>query len=224
MPKGAEITMETGFITDIIVLAVILLSTIFGARRGFAAAVSSFMQWFVCIAAGFFFNSTAKKLLCSYTELDESVHRIISDQLSSRLEESPTYHTLPDLFGGFLENSPDSFSNTAAEAVCSALMSVIAFLAVVFGIKLLCGLFMLLFSRKHNDGVTGFIDGFLGFLFGTARGLLLTLISFAVLVPILGLLMPEAAEPFIRAIESSDIASVFYNENVLLILIRDFFS
>lgn len=214
----------TGFIMDIIVLAIILFSTIFGARKGFAAAVSSFMQWFLCIVLGFFFNDTVKELLRDYTKLDESIHRVISEQLSARIEESPTYRTLPDLFGGFLKDSPESFGNAAAEPICSALMSVIAFLAVVFGIKVLCALIMFLFSRKHNDGVTGFIDGFLGFLFGIARGLLLALLGFAVLVPVLGLLLPESAQPLIYAIEHSDIASVFYNENVLLILVRDLFS
>lgn len=214
----------TGFIMDIIVLAIILFSTIFGARKGFATAVSSFMQWFLCIVAGFFFNDTVKELLRDYTELDESIHRVISEQLSARIEENPTYRTLPDLFGGFLKDSPESFGNAAAEPICSALMSVIAFLAVVFGIKVLCALIMFLFSRKHNDGVTGFIDGFLGFLFGMARGLLLALLGFAVLVPVLGLLLPESAQPLIYAIEHSDIASVFYNENVLLILVRDLFS
>lgn len=214
----------TGFIMDIIVLAIILFSTIFGARKGFAAAVSSFMQWFLCIALGFFFNDTVKEILRDYTELDESIHRVISKQLSARIEESPTYRTLPDLFGDFLKDSPESFGNAAAEPICSALMSVIAFLAVVFGIKVLCALIMFLFSRKHNDGVTGFIDGFLGFLFGMARGLLLALLGFAVLVPVLGLLLPESAQPLIYAIEHSDIASVFYNENVLLILVRDLFS
>lgn len=226
MQKGLEIGMETGtgFIMDIIVLAIILFSTIFGARKGFAAAVSSFMQWFLCIALGFFFNDTVKEILRDYTELDESIHRVISEQLSARIEESPTYRTLPDLFGDFLKDSPESFGNAAAEPICSALMSVIAFLAVVFGIKVLCALIMFLFSRKHNDGVTGFIDGFLGFLFGMARGLLLALLGFAVLVPVLGLLLPESAQPLIYAIEHSDIASVFYNENVLLILVRDLFS
>ena len=214
----------TGFIMDIIVLAIILFSTIFGARKGFAAAVSSFMQWFLCIALGFFFNDTVKEILRDYTELDESIHRVISEQLSARIEESPTYRTLPDLFGDFLKDSPESFGNAAAEPICSALMSVIAFLAVVFGIKVLCALIMFLFSRKHNDGVTGFIDGFLGFLFGMARGLLLAMLGFAVLVPVLGLLLPESAQPLIYAIEHSDIASVFYNENVLLILVRDLFS
>lgn len=214
----------TGFIMDIIVLAIILFSTIFGARKGFAAAVSSFMQWFLCIALGFFFNDTVKEILRDYTELDESIHRVISEQLSARIEESPTYRTLPDLFGDFLKDSPESFGNAAAEPICSALMSVIAFLAVVFGIKVLCALIMFLFSRKHNDGVTGFIDGFLGFLFGMARGLLLALLGFAVLVPVLGLLLPESAQPLIYAIEYSDIASVFYNENVLLFLVRDLFS
>lgn len=214
----------TGFIMDIIVFAIILFSTIFGARKGFASAVSSFMQWFLCIVLGLFFNDTTKGFLQDYTEIDEAIHRIISDQIKARIEESPTYQTLPDLFGGFLKDGPESFGNAAAEPICNALMSVIAFLTVVFSIKILCALIMLLFSRKHNDGITGFIDGFLGFLFGMARGLLLALLGFAVLVPVLGLLFPKSAQPVIHAIELSDIASVFYNENVLLILVRDLFS
>ena len=64
----------SGLIIDIIALGVIVLSTVLGARKGFALTVVSFMQWFVCVILGFILCGTAKSFLMDYTELDDTIH------------------------------------------------------------------------------------------------------------------------------------------------------
>lgn len=207
--------LGTGLMMDIAVLGILLLSTIWGARKGLALTVSNFMQWFVCLILGFVFCHKASELLADYTGLEEWIRNAVESQIETTLEESPIYRLLPDLFNGWIDSSTDS--------ITSALMTIIAFLFIVFGIKLISFLVTQAFSRKYNDGVTGFIDGLLGFLFGLGRGLILAMLFFAVLVPILGLFMPGLSASISDAMETSSIAKIFYDENVLLILIRDIF-
>lgn len=215
--------LGTGIIMDMITIAILLASTVLGARKGFALTMVSFMQWFVCIICGFIFCGRMKDLLMDYTELDESIAAMIKDHIQTTIEESSTYHALPDLFGGFMESQAETAAGSTAEAITSSLLTVIAFLAVVFGIKIIAFAIVRLFSRRYNEGLTGVVDGFLGFLFGIARGLILILVFYALLVPVLSLLWPGLSEAITGAIDDAYLAKLLYDENVLLILVRDLF-
>ena len=214
----------SGLIIDIIALGIIVLSTALGARRGFALTVVSFMQWFVCVILGFILCGTAKSFLMDYTELDDIIHNGILSHIQTTVNESSAYLALPDLFHDWIDDGTAALAEDTAASITSSLMTVIGFLSVVFLIKLICFGLVRLLSRRYNEGITGFLDGFLGFLFGIARGLILLLLGFAVLVPVLSLMVPDLSETISKAMESSYAANILYDDNMLLILVRDFFS
>lgn len=214
----------SGLIIDIIALGVIVLSTVLGARKGFALTVVSFMQWFVCVILGFILCGTAKSFLMDYTELDDTIHDGVLSHIQSAVSESSTSLALPDLFHDWIDDGAAILAEDTAASITSSLMTVIGFLSVVFIIKVICFGLTRLFSRRYNDGITGFLDGFFGFLFGIARGLILLLLGFAVLVPVLSLVSPDLSESAVNAMENSYAASILYDDNMLLILVRDFFS
>lgn len=216
--------LGTGIIMDIVVCAVLLLSIIMGARKGAVMTVISFMQWFVCIILGFIFCDKVKALLIDYTTMDDWLNQYILNHIKTSIEESSPYQAMPDLFGSWVNDTSDSFIYGTSAAMTSTLMTVIAFLCIVFGIKIVCFGLVRLFSRKYHEGVVGFFDGFMGFLFGGVRGILYVFLLFAVLVPILGLVFPGLSEAVINSMDDSYIAGFLYNNNVLLILVRDFFS
>ena len=67
--------LGSGIITDIVICGILLFSTIMGAKKGVARTVVSFMQWFVCIIAGFILCDTVKGLLIDYTTTDDAINR-----------------------------------------------------------------------------------------------------------------------------------------------------
>ncbi len=213
-----------GIILDIIVCAILLFSTIMGAKKGVAQTVVSFMQWFVCIIAGFIFCDKVKGLLIDYTTMDDSINQYILAHIDNSAVDSSSYQAMPDLFSDWVSDAADTFIYGTSAAITSTLMTVIAFLCIVFGIKLVAFGLVRLFSRKYHDGVVGFFDGFMGFLFGGVRGLIYVFLFFALLVPILGLLWPGLSETIIKSMDDSYVAGFLYNNNVFLILVRDFFS
>ena len=217
-------TAGSGIIMDMAALVIILLSTIAGARKGFAATMVSFMQWFVCAAAGLLLCGQLRSFLAKETKLEDWIRDSIQSHLRTSIEESGPYQALPDLFSSWNSQGTETLSHITAVSITEVLMTIICFLLIVFGIKLACWILIHLFSKGSNDGVIGFIDGFAGFAFGIARGLILALLFFALLVPVLGLLLPDLAETFGRAMDGSHIASILYDDNVLLVLLRDLFT
>lgn len=216
--------LGSGIIMDIVVCAIILLSIIWGAKKGAVLTVISFMQWFVCIIFGFIFCDKAKAFFIDYTTMDDWLNQYILQHIKTTIEDSSPYQAMPDLFSDWVNDTSDSFIYGTSATIVSTLMTIIAFLCVVFGIKIVCFGLARLFSRKYHEGVVGFFDGFMGFLFGAIRGILYVFLVFAVLVPILGLIFPGLSEAVIDSMDDSYIAGFLYNNNVLLVLVRDFFS
>ena len=72
--------LGSGIITDIVICGILLFSTIMGAKKGVARTVVSFMQWFVCIIAGFILCDTVKGLLIDYTTTDDAINRYVLEK------------------------------------------------------------------------------------------------------------------------------------------------
>jgi hypothetical protein len=78
-------------------------------------------------------------------------------------------------------------------------------------------LFSSLFSKKHNDGIIGFLDGSFGLIAGAIKGLLLIFILLALLVPVISL---SSGNGLASALEASRIAGTLYDNNYLLLIVK----
>ncbi|MGN0659874.1 MAG: CvpA family protein [Emergencia sp.] len=209
---------------DIIVILILLLSAILGARKGCALTIASFMQWFVCIITGFIFADEVKVFLMDNTMLDDMIHSAVLQHIETTIEESSPYQAVPALFSTWVNEEGHDFAYGTAASITGVIMTVVSFLVIIFALKVIAFLIVHLFSRRYNEGVTGFFDGLLGFALGLVRGVLLVLLFFAFLVPVLGTVWPSFSETVVEAMDKSYVAGLIYDDNVLLILLRDLFS
>lgn len=213
-----------GIIMDILAAVILLFSLIRGAQKGFAKTLLSFMQWFICIVAGFFLCASAKEYIIKHTSLDEAINSYILDQITTTIEESTPYNAMPDLFSAWINDESSNFVYGTAASLTDVLLTVLSFIAVIIVTKIICSVFVLIFSKDYHDGLIGFLDGLVGLLFGAVRGILLIFLCFAVMVPLLSLMPTEVSEPIKTAMDQSYAASAIYDDNLLLILVRDLFS
>ncbi|MEF9921367.1 MAG: CvpA family protein [Anaerovoracaceae bacterium] len=209
---------------DVIVGVIILLSMFFGVKKGFALTLINCMQWFLSVIVAFLFYGRFQDLLVDKTHIDEVINEKIVTTISGSVTESPTYQSIPHLFSDTLNEISDTFMYRTATTMTDILLSIIAFLLIIIGIKIACFLISRLFSKKYNDGIVGFFDGAFGLGLGLVRGVLLVLIFFAFLVPILGIIFPEFSTFFLDSFETSYIAEMIYNDNILLILMDSLFN
>jgi len=216
--------LTPGIAMDILAAVILLFSMIQGARSGFARTLVSFVQWFGCIIAGFFLCTSVKEYIIRETTLDEAINSYILDHIGTTIEESTAYQSIPSLFGEWLNRNPSGFVYGTSASLTDVLLTIIAFLAVIFAVKLLCSIFILIFSKENHDGFIGFMDSLVGFLFGAVKGVLLLFLTFAFMVPVLSLLPGTLSETIRDAVDQSQLASFLYDDNLLLILVRDLFS
>ena len=216
--------LEPGMILDILTAVILLFSIISGALKGFTKTCLNFMQWFICILAGFFLCGFVKEYLTDHTTLDEAIYNYIFDQIDTTIEESAPYLSMPDLFRSWLQGEDSSFLYGSSSSLTDIILTLLAFLLVSLSVKIAGGILVLLFSKEYHGGVIGCLDSTLGLLFGAVRGMLLLLIIFAFLVPVLTLLPGTLSTAVKTALDQSAAASFLYDNNLLLILLRDLFS
>lgn len=233
---------------DITILVILLISCLLGARKGFAATITSLFGWFVSTVCGLVFFDTVKKFIEANTPIDEFFNGIILERLvlaatgigtGTKPEGSLSYDTIPDLFGNFFtsinpqladgfnaaaENAVSKMLEGTAQSITSILMSVISFLILVLGIKLVSRLILMLFSKQNNKGLTGFVDGLAGFAFGAVRGLFLIFIFLGLLVPILTLINPDFSQLAMDDFSKSKAGDFLYQHNLMLMVLKGLFT
>ena len=209
-------------VMDILILAIFILTIFLTMRRGFAMSVVSFFKGFVSLVIAWFFCDDMAGWLMTRTEVGVNTMDRISESLSSRWESSEVYMALPDLFK---ENGGSELSTylimDGAEKLASVLLTIVCFVLIVLGLRLVLAIVGSIFSYRNNKGFTGAVDWIMGLVLGIVLGLIYIFVLLALLVPVLGLIMPEHCQTVLTWLDESFIAGDLYNNNLLLILFRD---
>lgn len=208
-------------IMDIVAGVIVIFSTILGAKKGFTNTVVSFLQWFVCIVLGFLLCGKLKDILILHTTFDDLINQNIFEKLSASVEASSAYQAVPDLFSPWMTDTTGSLARSAAGSITSIILTVISFLVIIFGVKLIAYIMYHSFSKKYHHGILGFFDGLAGFALGAIRGVIYVLLAFAILVPLLGFIWPQLSIAVTESFDSSYFAGYLYDNNFLLIIVRN---
>ena len=171
-------------VMDILVCVVIVASAALGAHKGFALTIISFMQWFVCLILGIILCGPVRTLIYDHTTMDDFFQEAIATRLSASVTDSPTYNSIPDLFSGWVQDGTNSLIATTAAEITSVILTVISFVLIILGIRLVCYIIVHGFSKKHHKGFIGFADGLGGFAVGLVRGIIYVFIGISTANPI----------------------------------------
>ncbi len=209
-------------IMDGLVLAVFVISIFMSMRRGLTLILTDLARSIIgAVLAWFFCDDMARYLLKIQPIHDFAVGKI-SQGLSVRWESSAIYEALPALFtsegGGFA----DALITEGATKLAQLFLTIASFLLIFLALHLLAALLQKLFSHKNRGGFVGFSDRLLGLILGIVIGFFNVLLFLALLLPVCGLLFPSLGEQLPVWFSGSVFAKDLYDNNLLLILLRDF--
>ncbi|GEM_PF-1388289 len=211
-------------VMDIVTCCIVAFAAILYARRGFAIAIMSILQWFLCIVLGLLFCSRLKDLIVDKTTLDESMDKFFAGRMSESITDTSAFKAMPKIFDSWMKDTTDYVAGTTAAGITSIILTISCFIIIVIAVKLVCWLFKKLLSKKHHKGVIGFVDGFFGLILGIFMGFFFVLVIFAILVPVLGIL-PASASGFItHSFDTSYFSGDIYDHNFLLELVKNLFA
>ena len=209
-------------VLDIAVAVVVVGAMAFGFRNGFAYTFFHTAGWALALVLAFVCSPWVKNALVQnpgvYTPIQQSLLERFSDSLLSR----QLANALPDLLQSATQTLVGQTAEYASLLIADLLITIISFLLVVFVAKLVFWLLAGSLSKKRGKGTRGFFDSVLGLSFGFIKGMILVFVLFAVMVPVAGLIDPRYTEFLMEGLRSSYFAGTLYDNNLIILIVRDF--
>ena len=199
-------------IIDLIILAIILLFTFLGYKRGLIKLAIKLCTFIIAIVIAFLFYKPVANVIISNTNIDETLQSSITERILpegvSSSDEVQIYNELPNII---LQNSQntvqsisESFSTTIIETACLLIIFVTVKIILKF-VTVLADLIAKLPILKQFNKLGGTI-------YGVLEGLFIVFVGFA----ILSLIAPLLDTSILDNINNSNIGSILYNNNILL--------
>ena len=199
-------------IIDLIIVAIILLFTFLGYKRGLIKVAIKLCTFIIAIIVAFVLYKPISNVVIENTGIDESIETAITDRIlpegASVDEEVELSNDLPSVILKTGENSVQSiatsFSNTIIQAVC--------FFIIFIAVKIILKFITALADLIAKLPILKQFNALGGTIYGVLEGLFLVFVGFA----IISLIAPLIDVSILEAINSSTLGSIFYNNNILL--------
>lgn len=190
-----------------IMVAVIFIGAIFLCmRRGFASTVINFIRCVASLVLGFLYCDDLASILVTNTEIEVWIYEKLQSMVTENLE-------IP-LPAFLLENGIVSVTNS--------ILTIFSFLLITVAVGLVASFLNRLFSKDHNRGFIGKVDGFLGILLGIFTGFFYVFLFLAIITPVTALFAPQLSQGLLESINESRIAIHLYENNLLLLVFQNF--
>ena len=210
---------------DILILTIIVVCAVFGFRNGFLISLSRVGGWVGAIVVAFLYRDRVDAWLLENTDIYEKAHERVRIVCYSFVENYTGAGDPSGGAGGFsatLNKVGEKLAVAAAEQIMSHLWTVIVFVLIVFGIKIVLFALTLFLSKKFHGGMIGGIDGVAGLLFGLFQAVACIIIVFAFILPLSYTISAKTYDDIQASMDESMVAKLIYENNPLLDFIDGF--
>ena len=209
-------------IMDILVLILFALTIFFAMRRGFVMTVVSFLRGIATIVIAWFFCDDLAALLLDKTGFGTALASKIQGVLTETLTSSQAYEMLPALLRSGTDTAAAAAIADGTDRLTHLVLTILCFFLILIVLRLVLMLLIHAFSHEYRGGFVGGMDWLLGILMGVLLGALSVLLFLALLFPLVGIFLPSYCDTVAGWMDDSYFAEDLYNNNLLLILFRDF--
>lgn len=209
-------------IMDFLILALFATSVLFSMRKGFAMTLAGFLKGLFSVVIAWLLCDDLSRLLLKLPFVHELAAERLRLGISARWESSAVFNMLPTLFTEGSNSIADELINEGVTKLSWLLLTIVSFLVILLLVKAAARLLERSFSHRFRGGFIGFSDRFFGLLLGCVVGAFNVLLALALLLPLAGLLLPSLSSALPGWFEGSFFARDIYDNNLLLILLRDF--
>ncbi len=207
---------------NIVLIALVAISTIRGWRRGIASVIFSCFRWLICIAGSAFAAFPVMDFLIKKTAIDDSIMTHVKATMSSSLTGSSFFLAVPAQLRSVFDTYQQNTAIKVATSMSETLMKVIAFLISFVILIIVTKLFAIAINHFQKKGPIGLVNSFFGGVFGLLRGVFVVSLVMLALFPLLSFADPRAISPIVNGIRQSEIASLLYDYNPILMVFQMF--
>ena len=210
---------------DVLIVAIIVACAVFGFRNGFLISLSRVGGWIGALIVAFLYRGEVNAWVLENTDWYDKVQLRVENVCLAFVENYTGYGDPSGGAGGFsatLEKVGEKLALAAAEQITTHLWTVIIFVGIVLGIKILLFILTFFLSKKFHGGMIGGIDGIAGLLFGFFQAAVAILIAFALILPLSYTVSAKTHDDINRSMDDSIVAKLIYENNPLLDFIDGF--
>lgn len=216
----------TGIIVDIIIVALIILSTFFGYKKGLTGVILKIFSFLIAVVLMLVLYKPVSNFVIKNTTIDENIKAGVTEQLkkldinkeSTTKEENESFVTeyinkyVNEAIEQGKEDVIEYVSDKLSIAIINVIMALIVFI-VSMTVLLIISLFLKLLVKLP---ILRQIDKSGGIIYGILRAIIVIYVILAILS-----VMSAMIEDFsiIKAIEDSTIGNMMYNNNLILKMI-----
>ena len=200
------------YVIDIIVLAIIALCTFIGYKNGLIKVAFKLVSFFLAIFIAVILYKPISNFVIHYTSIDEKIEQTIEERLNS---PDITQEETENMIASYYSDVKNASTSMAAKTISQAMINVTCMLIVFIVANII-----LLFFKFSGDLIAKLpfikqINRAGGFLYGILKGFVVIYIIFA----LIAILSPVVnMNGLLNMINSSIIANIMYNNNIILVL------
>lgn len=209
-------------IIDALIAIVVVFSMVFGFRAGFVRSFLHAAGWLLSIALAFTFAPKLSGFLAENTGLYDALRENLSSHFADTVNITRISQSLPSVLKDLIESLTKQAADTASVSVANLFFTIVTFLIVIITVKFVFFLLILLLSKQGKGGAGGMIDGALGLFMGFIKGIFITFSLLAVLIPLIGLVDANLSCEISGMLDSSYFSGTLYDNNILVLIVRDF--
>ncbi len=177
--------------SDIILILILLLLGAKASRKGLIRSLLGTISWIFILIASYFLQPVIRKALGGFL-------------ISSNFQEPGIGSSvMDDLLGNnSLSGSKDGVITRLIETFNSS-STLAAYAYTCIAIFIIVYLITRMFSKKYQHNIIGALDGFLGFVFGVAEGILISCLLLIILPGIIKTFSPDTLSLYTDDIKAS---------------------
>ncbi len=202
---------------DIIILIIIVLLGVLGAKRGFVKSVIGILSLAASVALAWMLYPVIAEILES-VGVKKAIYEAIYNNIASAIGAGKSPDAFPQIIGQAIESGETAISQSVASSAAVTVLNAIAFVLVLVISKIVIFVASKILIKISNFSIIGFFNRIFGGLFGVLQGIIIVYIALTVIYAV----APIRENPVIsKQIESSYLAKVMYGEKPITQMIED---
>ena len=199
------------FILDIVILALILLTTFVGYKKGFLHIALHLCGFVIALVISLLLYQPLSNIIIKYTPLTTQIETQVESRLASTTQEEKS-----TVFSQYYKNFKNTSTSVVAHSVSVSIIHIVTALLLFFVIRII-----LLFIKLSGDFLDKLplirqVNHAAGFIYGVFLGFMIVYAVFTVVA----ILAPLAdISSLLSMINHSIIGNIMYNNNIIFMFL-----
>lgn len=202
-------------IADIIVILILVICIFFGVKRGLTGVIVRLLSIVISLVLSLILFKPVSAIIINHTDIYNNLTSTIENSLNSKDENAEETNTEPNIIlesiNKQVETVKENTNNVIAKSIAEVIINLIVIVVLFIIINIIMFFLKFIFGAIASLPIIKQLDKLGGFIYGLIEGILIIYIVLAILSFV-------NVQELQLAIKTSYIASILYNNNLLLML------